>query len=428
MMAGTACAALLAVSSSAMAGGFAVREQSAEFQGMSFAGAAASGGGLSGMFWNPAVAGQFKGIRTELHFALILPNADMTTLPGSSLYNAPGLARTTDFGATAIVPAGYMSYQLAQQLVLGASFGAPFGLATRPADQAWVGQTHARDSVVKTYNGQVALAYNLLPSLTLGAGVMMEYIDGELKQAAGVSSASPDAAFRANDFGLGFTAGVTWRPLNGTHLGVGYRSKIEHTLVGAQLIAGVPLATVGVKADLTLPETLTLSLRQAITPQLAVLATAEWTKWSRVQQLDITCTQRGALGTPLCPGGAGTLSTSLPFGWHDGWFYSAGLEYTFSPSLTLRAGGAYEKSPVQNPDERSPRVPDNDRIWGSLGGTAKVNDTVSLDFAYTHIWVDNGQIDRTASGVRLLAETKGSVDIVSGAIKIQLGGTKEPLK
>ena len=37
-------------------GGFAVREQSAEYQGMSFAGNAAAGGGLSGMFWNPAVA------------------------------------------------------------------------------------------------------------------------------------------------------------------------------------------------------------------------------------------------------------------------------------------------------------------------------------------------------------------------------------
>lgn len=51
----TAVAALLATASVAAAGGFAIREQSAEFQGMSFAGNAA-GNSLSAMFWNPAAA------------------------------------------------------------------------------------------------------------------------------------------------------------------------------------------------------------------------------------------------------------------------------------------------------------------------------------------------------------------------------------
>lgn len=425
LLASTAGCAMMAAATSASAGGFAVREQSTEFQGMSFAGNAASGGGLSGMFWNPAVVGQFSGLRSETHAAIIFGDSEITTTSASTLYNFPGLDRSINMGETAVVPSGYVSYQLSQQLVLGASFGAPLGLATRPDNQAWVGQTHARDSLVKTYNGQVALAYNLLPSLTLGAGVMLQYIDGELKQAAGTSPSSVDASFRANDFGVGWTAGVTWRPFSGTHLGFGYRSKIDHTLEGAQLLAQTPSVSVGVKADLTTPETATLSLRQALTPQLAVLATAEWAKWSRLQSLDIYCSARGTL---FCTGGAGTLSTSLPFGWHDGWFYSGGLEYTVNPSLTLRTGAAYEKSPVQNASERSPRVPDNNRIWGSIGGTAKVNDTVSFDFAYTHIWVDDGQIDRTAAPVRLVADTKANVDIVSGSIKIQLGGAKEPLK
>lgn len=429
LRASVAAAAIAAVSSSALAGGFAVREQSTEFQGMSFAGNAASGGGLSGMFWNPAVAGQFKGMRSESNFALIFGSAELTTLPGSTFYNAPGLARQVDMGETALVPSGYFSYQLSRQLVIAGSFGAPFGLATRPDKQGWVGQTQARDSVLKTYNGQLAAAFNLLPSLTIGAGVQLQYIDGELKQAFGIGlgAASPtarDASFRANDFGVGWTAGVTWRPFQGTHLGAGYRSQVEHTLNGAQFIPILP--AVGVRADLTLPETATLSFRQAITPQLDILATAEWTKWSRLQSLDIYCTQ-GNIGGP-CAGGANTLATTLPFGWHDSWFYSGGLEYKFNPGLTLRAGGAYEKSPVQNASERSPRVPDNDRIWGSVGGTFKVNETVTFDLAYTHIWVDNGTLDRTADTVRVIADTKGSVDIVSVGVKVQLGGDKPPLQ
>lgn len=425
LVSSAALMATLAASGASHAGGFAVREQSAEFQGMSFAGTAAAGGGLSGMFWNPAVVGQFSGIRSESHVAIIFPDSDIRALPGTSLLGAPGLSSSSgDIGETAVVPAGYVSYQLSQQFVLGASLNAPFGLATRPSNQAWVGQTQARDSVLKTYNAQLAGAYKLAPNFTFGAGVMVQMIDGELFQAAGVLPTSPDASFQANDTGVGFTLGFTWHAMPGTQVGLGYRSHIDHTLTGNTSIPAAGLAS-GVRASITTPESLTLSLRQALTPQLALLASVEWTKWSRLKSLDIVCNNTAAL---VCPGGPGTLSASLPFNWHDGWFYSAGLEYVMDPRLTLRTGIAWEQSPVQNASERSPRVPDNDRFWLSLGGTAKVNETVSFDFAYTHIWVDDGQIDRTAGGLRLLADVKSDVDIVSGSIKIKLGAPPEPLK
>ena len=77
---------------------------------------------------------------------------------------------------------------------------------------------------------------------------------------------------------------------------------------------------------------------------------------------------------------------------------------------------------------RTSRVPDNDRIWASLGLTYKVTQTMSVDFAYAHIWVDDGQIDRTASGIRLFADVDSSVDIISVALKTKLWGGEEPLK
>ena len=52
--AATVSFAALTLASAAYAGGFAVREQSARAQGMSFAGAASASGQLSSMFWNPA--------------------------------------------------------------------------------------------------------------------------------------------------------------------------------------------------------------------------------------------------------------------------------------------------------------------------------------------------------------------------------------
>ena len=50
-LAAVSLAAVVAATSGAHAGAFAVREQSATAQGMSFAGAASGSGGISSMFW-----------------------------------------------------------------------------------------------------------------------------------------------------------------------------------------------------------------------------------------------------------------------------------------------------------------------------------------------------------------------------------------
>ena len=84
LRAGSALGLLVGVTVSANAGGFAVHEQSAYFQGMSFAGAAA-GGDLSGMFWNPAVMTQFAGINSYTSISAILPYASNSPTAGPFL-------------------------------------------------------------------------------------------------------------------------------------------------------------------------------------------------------------------------------------------------------------------------------------------------------------------------------------------------------
>jgi long-chain fatty acid transport protein len=58
ILAGVAIGALGMTSIEARAGGFFLHEQSAYFQGMSWAGVAAGGPSLSAMFWNPATITQ----------------------------------------------------------------------------------------------------------------------------------------------------------------------------------------------------------------------------------------------------------------------------------------------------------------------------------------------------------------------------------
>jgi long-chain fatty acid transport protein len=431
-----AASALVAATGLAQAGGFAVREQSAQFQGSSFAGNAA-GGALSSMFWNPAAVGQFNGINTESAYSIILPESNVHALgPESTLLGFGASPDSGNIGVDALVPASYGSMQLSPNLVLGLSLNAPFGLTTKPENRFWAGFTQATTSQIKTYNLQGALAYRVAPGLIVGGGLQVELIEGTLKKAQPVVgpplSASPNAVLDADDIAVGFTAGVLWSPNRGTSIGLGFRSSIDHDLDGSLAIVGVPAAgKAGVTANVKTPETVTLSLRQALTPQLTGLGTVEWANWSRLQSLDVICTTT----TPgLGCGAPGNLQSSLPLGWHDGWFISAGLEYAMSPALTLRTGVAWEKSPIQNPEERTVRVPDSDRIWASVGASWKMSENVTLDFGYSHIFADDARIDRTepVSGignVRLLAETEGSVDIVSVGFKYKFGPrSSEPLK
>ena len=169
-----------------------------------------------------------------------------------------------------------------------------------------------------------------------------------------------------------------------------------------------------------------MSLRQALTPRWTALGTVEWTNWSRLNEVDTVCT---AAGAPFCLSPAWTVN-SLTLGWHDGWFFSGGLEYTYSPKLTLRGGVAYDLSPIQNPDERIAQLPDSNRIISSVGASYGLNwcgtwcDSSSLSLAYAHVFSEDASIDRTENNITLLASTQSSADLISIGFKTQWGSSE----
>ncbi|MGE0701301.1 MAG: OmpP1/FadL family transporter [Hyphomicrobiaceae bacterium] len=441
VVAATALAASLA--EPVAAGGFSVREQSAEYQGSSFAGNGAAGGGLSGMFWNPAVAAYAPaGFYSESHYSAVFGRVEIT---GDSFINGVNLGLPRDSGdiaKDAVVPASYMSWRINPQLVAAISVNSPFGLTTEPSNRFWAGQTFARTSEIKTYNFSPTLAYKLTPGLAVAVGLQIEHIEGRLKAAAGNTpggTAEFNNVVRGDDTAFGVTAGINWMPSAHTSIGLGYRSSIDHTLEGTVTVPGAVAGVFGaaaplldrgaaIKGGITLPEIVTASLRHGLTDRFAVLGTVEWSHWSRLEKFDVICANNATGNPAFCPLGNGQLVSSLPLGWHDGWFFALGGEYRYTERLMLRAGGAYEISPVQSADERSQRVPDVDRVWASLGATYKWNDQISFDIGYSHIFGLDGDIDRTtrlgAFTERFIGSVDSQVDIVSASLKVKLGGAE----
>ena len=109
-----------------------------------------------------------------------------------------------------------------------------------------------------------------------------------------------------------------------------------------------------------------------------------------------------------------------------------GAEYDLSDRWTIRAGVAYEDSPI-TAENRTPRLPDNDRVWASLGATYKWSERLSFDIAYTHIFVRDSKINigegrddlvraaipgvGAAVPLPFVADAESKVDIISAALK-----------
>lgn len=427
-----AFAALIAASPT-LAGGFSVREQSAAQQGMSFAGAAA-GSTLSSMFWNSAVVTQFDGANTDANFSLIIPEAELQAKTGSTRLGAPGVSSSTDIGRDAIVPASYINYQFKNfdpNLYIGLGVNAPFGLVTKPDPAVWAGSEVGLKSRLFVVNLNPTLGYKLSNTLAIGVGLQVQKTEGEFKFATG-SPGGPATYFDGDGFGVGATAGILWTPSEATSVGLGWRSAMDIELNGVfatnpGLVPGPAGAALnaGLKSsvDLKLPDIVTLSIKQAITPSIRAFGTVQWENWSRFKNLTVVAETPGA--TVLDPTtAAGQTIAVIDASWKDGWFFSLGGEYDVSSALTMRTGFGYEIAPTPDAQHRILGIPDSDRIWASIGASYKLNASTTIDVGYTHIFVEDAEVDRrnVAENVRIVADLDASADILAVGVRMKLGG------
>ena len=418
-------AALTAAVGPAAAGGFALREQSTNFQGMSFAGDAA-GGALSSMFWNSAATASLNGVNTESSYTIISPNSDVTVTKAVAGPGVPQAAfdfaspDSGNIGPAAFAGSTYGSYQLTKDIFVGMAVNAPFGLKTDPDNITYKGAVIAQKTELRTYNFNPTVAVRIAPGLTIGAGVQIQTAEGAFRFASGYPT-GPTTEVEGNGWGFGGTAGIIYQMSPSTTIGVGYRSQIDQDIDGHISTAGVPIYTHATKVTLNLPDVVTASIQHEVSSKLRLAGTFEWTNWSRFKNLTVTAAGNGYdVLHPPAAGGivAGQTVGVVPLGWSDGYFLSGGAEYDIYDNLTGRLGVAYEWSPVDSPEKRTTGFPDANRVWLSGGFSWDFTKNTTLDFAYTHIFIENGDFDRVAlSGALVQGYVESKVDIISVGIK-----------
>lgn len=419
---GAVAALLGAWHGSAAASGFQLMEQNASGLGNAYAGQAAAAEDASTIYFNPAGLpntgyGQVVGGLTLVKPSSKFDNSGSCTPylgtgagtstcpfgPNGNLGHAAG-SNGGDAGDFAGIPNVYLSWEvLRSTLWLGMGVNSPFGLRTG-WDSNWVGRFQAMKSDVQTININPTVAWKINDMFSVGAGFNAQRFDAELSQAvsyravalasgipaiiAGTPAGSEgDFRLSADDWAFGWNVGVMVNFSPATRLGVSYRSRLQYTLDGQArfgdrpaALGAVPNVADGrVKADIELPDTLSVAASHQLTPQLQLLADYTWTRWDSIKDVNIVRTEGPLSGQ--------TLST-LALHFKNSWRVGLGANYQLTPQWKLRGGIAYDTTPVRD-GFRTPRLPDEDRTWVAGGAQWAVTPTTALDVGFAYLFVKN---------------------------------------
>jgi long-chain fatty acid transport protein len=445
--------AVASASTAAQAASFQLIEQSASGQGSAYAGAAALGEDASTVYFNPAAMTRLSGQQIVVAGHVISPNAAFTNKGSTDALGTALTGPNSDTGDPAFVPNFYYTAELANELYVGVGVNVPFGLATE-YDDGWVGRYHALRSEISSININPSIAWKANDALSVGFGLSIQYLELELtnnidsygacinlaanSQGAftgadcvnagltGFSVASQDSAVKLDGDSLefGWNAGILYDVDDKNRIGVAYRSSIKHNVEGdasynldprlQPFADGVTagsgfnvLQNTPLEASAELPESFSFSYVGEVNDKWTALFDWTWTGWSHLDV--VTIRQKGGI-----PGQEATLDLE----YKNTNRYSVGVNYQHTDKLIYRGGLALDETPIRSPESTSARIPGNDRIWLSLGAGYAPSASWSFDVAYSHLFIDDTEINNFAcasscSGAALIGTYESSVDILS---------------
>jgi long-chain fatty acid transport protein len=440
----------------AVGAGFALQEQNASGLGNAYASGAAAADDVSTIYFNPAGLVRIRSTQVAGSADLICLSAKFHDDGNSQPAAFQPLGGTGgDAGDCSVVPDLYFGIPFADRWSFGIAVNVPFGLKTE-YDSDWLGRFQAVKSKVDTININPALSWQATPQLSLGAGVSWQRLKATLTSkvnyagafaqgVAGLVAAGQIPAAAApvligsaaglesegdvsgNDTGWGWNLGAQWQANDQARFGIAYRSKIKFNVsgsvnfsnpttaslgplppnlapVGALLVNGVnaQLASGDINLHIELPDTANGSVFYRLNNQWDLMGDVQYTGWSTIKDLTIVRS-------------TGQVVLSTPENFRDTWRVAAGANYHYGDQWTFRGGVAYDQSPVRDA-ERTPRLPDSDRTWLTVGVQYKPSPSLAFDLGYAYIWIRDPSINQnegsTATNGLITGSYRANVNIV----------------
>ena len=315
----------------------------------------------------------------------------------------------------------------------------PFGSATE----------YEKDSVLRHNINKLGLtsiavepvaAWKLNDRHSFGAGIIAQHTSAELRKyadwgimekARALKETPPNptkaaqikadghADVKGSDWGFGYQLAWMWDINDRARVGVNYRSKVSHTLKGdaewaadgamakqawaAKLLEArgyVPNEKASVK--IVTPESLSVHGMYKVSDKADLFGDVTWTRHSRFNKAELVFEKEKTIGI-----NKKSDRTTITPNWRNTYKVGFGGSYQISEPLQLRAGIAFDKSPVRNADYRMNSLPDGNRIWFSAGMKYNIGKNHVVDAAYTHIHINDTSY-RTAKASGSDVDSKGA--------------------
>ena len=361
-----------------------------------------------------------------------IPVAEGTQVSiGGSLYVASGSyeplgggAKTKTDSAPSVVPAFYLTSRVHDMVAVGIGFHLPFGLAVSWPDrhpQAGVIQ----DQTLRTYFITPSIGLNLhkqVPGLSLGGGVDLVPSTIVLERAVDFGDTHGTAELGGDAFGIGFRAGVMYRPpaLEQLKIGVMYRSKVQLDFEGqgdfdiaAPYRAQLP-PDGDMTASIALPQSVWGGVAYSPVPELELEVNAVWMNWSQTFANDEL-----RINLPGIDPSTGEQNFSAaPNKYKNTTTFRIGAEYALAKGkAAVRAGFIYDPTPIST-ETQTAQLPDVDRKNITAGGSYNFNDSYSAHLGL--LWVTPGE--RDTADTLYMPNYKGTYGVTAFVTSLTLSG------
>lgn len=378
------------------AGGILIYEAGQEGNGLANAGAAALATDPSVLMSNPAGLTELSGTQISANGQLILGDMRFSRDSNNQFDgNEGGNALQYLPGASFFV-----SHQIDDRSAIGFGMYGNFGLAL-DYDDDWAGRYFNQEAAIIGVSFQPTLAHKFTDDLSVGIGprIMYAYYRNETainNNLLGLRD-SPDGQleYKDTDVGAGINLGLLYRLSERTQIGLAYTSKIDLEFKDSPSVRKVdnPIINAALRRldvdslelDMSVPQTVLLSVAHDLDPQWKLLASLGWQDWSEF----------GEIGVEV-DASATDVSRTANRQYKDTWHASIGTQYQATPRLRWSVGLGYDSSAVDDKD-RTVDNPMGDAWRVATGINYQIDEGLDLHAAYTLVWLGDMDVDQTKS-------------------------------
>jgi long-chain fatty acid transport protein len=444
-------AALAASPLGASASGYRFGSQSVAAQGTADANGA-EGNDPSTIFYNPAGLSRLDGMQISMGATIVAPHSTFTDAGSAHFTGQPaGGTATSGYVPDAVAaPSFYLSKKVNDRWTMGLGVFVPYG-AKLDFGNTWTGRYALTDMKMEAVTLNPSASFKLNEHHAFGAGIDAEHMSAALGQAvdvpgtiAALSTAAGAAQGAAlarqivalggnpallravndghgsndvKDWGLGFNLGYMYTLEASTRFGLSYRSSILHKLRGSTVwdfstvtsdaVVNNVLAAASRRTNsaalivVRTPETLSANVFHQFDAKWTGMADLTWTRSNRMADLNIEFP------------GTGEGAEVIRQQWKNTVRVALGGNYAYSDRLTLRAGLAYDQSPVKS-ELAHPALPDGDRTQYAVGANWKLDPHSSMDLAYSYVDMKDVNVNYTNHCSPLNATCTGNGETTRG--------------